>query len=156
MAVKKPRAINRYSPAELTFVENGSSRPWSIVKVSWTLRVPEETEHAINLLSLHFGISKNAVAVHAVHKLWEEVSESIHPEDLVEYERRLKAARIWRIKRDDARARGKREKALKNLERGVKRSRQKSSEQKRLQSEQQKAKTGFERFIDKLHEDDSE
>jgi len=156
MAIRKAKAINRYAAADLSLRETTSARPWSLVKVSWTLRVPEETEHAINLLSLHFNISKNAVAVHAVHNLWEEVSRTIHPDDLAEYEQRLKAARLWRIKRDEAKARGKRRQALRDLERGIKRSQRKSKEQRQLESESKKAKTGFECFVERLHKGEKE
>jgi hypothetical protein len=148
--MKRTKAFRRYAAAEMSCLDSGRSRAWSLVKVSWTLRVSEETEHLINLLSLHFGISKNSVAVHAVHRIWEEVLDTLHPEDLQEYERRLKAARLWRLKRDDARAKRVRAEALKNVGKTAKKAARKTREQKKIQSEQAQVKTGFDRFCEQV------
>ena len=146
--MKRTKAFRRYAAAEMSCLDSGRNRPWKLVKVSWTLRVPEETEHVINLLSLHFGISKNAVAVHAVNRVWSEVLDTLHPEDLQEYERRLKAAKLWRLKRDDAKARRLRAESLKGIDEAAKKLKEKQLEEQRERREELQVKSGFERFVD--------
>lgn len=83
---------------------NPNGRPWTIPRFNWTLRITPETEHVINLMTLHFGISKNAVCTHAVHKLWEEVAPTIDPQTMSVYEKKVSAARMYRLARNEAAA----------------------------------------------------
>lgn len=80
---------------------NPNARPWALPKINWTIRLNPETEHIINLMTLHFGISKNNVVVHAIHKLWSEVAPTIERKRLADYEQKVKAARLWRITKNE-------------------------------------------------------
>lgn len=90
-------------------------RPWTTVKVAWSIRMDQEVEHYVNLLSLHFGLSKNNVAIHAINRLWAEVAPTIRPADLQDYEAKLKKARLFRLKKNEVAARKLKDKRLKQF-----------------------------------------
>lgn len=95
---------------------NPNGRPWTIPRFNWTLRITPETEHVINLMTLHFGISKNAVCTHAVHKLWEDVAPTIDAQTMATYEKKVAAARMYRLAKSEVaanKARKEREQVVK-------------------------------------------
>lgn len=70
---------------------------WRTIKVKTTLKLPEETEHFMNILCLHFGISRNELVLHAINLLWGEVVETVDIERIKAYEDKLEAVRLWRL-----------------------------------------------------------
>jgi hypothetical protein len=70
---------------------------WRTVKVRIALKLPEETDHFINMLCLHFGLGRNEMCVHAINHLWGEVVQSIPRERVMLYEEKLEAVRLYRL-----------------------------------------------------------
>jgi len=75
---------------------------WRTIKVSTTLKLPEETEHFMNLLCLHFGLSRNDLVLHAINLLWSEVVDSVGADRIKLYEDKLEAVRLWRLENREA------------------------------------------------------
>lgn len=50
---------------------------WNVVKVRTEIKLSEETEHFMNILCLHFGISRNDLVLHAINLLWQEVADTV-------------------------------------------------------------------------------
>jgi len=74
---------------------------WNVVKVRTELKLSEETEHYMNILCLHFGISRNDLILHAINLLWQEVADSVGLERLKDYEDKLEAVRLYRLEKKE-------------------------------------------------------
>lgn len=74
---------------------------WNVVKVRTELKLSEETEHFMNILCLHFGISRNDLVVHAINLLWQEVADTVGKERLMDYEDKLEAVRLYRLEKKE-------------------------------------------------------
>lgn len=73
------------------------TRLWKTIKVKSHFVMPEESQHFINLLCLHFGLSRSDIVIHAVNLLWREVLESVDAEQIKMYEDKLEAVRLYRL-----------------------------------------------------------
>lgn len=93
--------------------DNYRNRLWSVVRVIREVKITEETEYFISLMSIHFGISKDDIILHAINLLWREVVETIDTERLKLYEEKLEGLRLYKVMRREEqirqRAQGKRE-----------------------------------------------
>lgn len=74
---------------------------WNVVKVRTELKLSEETEHYMNILCLHFGISRNDLILHAINLLWQEVADSVGLDRLKDYEDKLESVRLYRLERKE-------------------------------------------------------
>jgi len=74
---------------------------WNVVKVRTEIKLSEETEHFMNILCLHFGISRNQLVLHAINLLWEEVVDTVGMEQLKNYEDKLEAVRLYRLEKKE-------------------------------------------------------
>lgn len=74
---------------------------WNVVKVRTEIKLSEETEHFMNILCLHFGISRNDLVVHAINLLWQEVADTVGRERLIDYEDKLEAVRLYRLEKKE-------------------------------------------------------
>lgn len=74
---------------------------WNVVKVRTELKLSEETEHFMNILCLHFGISRNDLVLHAINLLWQEVADTVGVERLKDYEDKLEAVRLYRLEKKE-------------------------------------------------------
>lgn len=74
-------------------------RLWKTIKIPGSFNLPEETHHFINLMSLHFGLSRNDLVLHAINLLWQEVVETVDAETIKTLEDKLEAVRLFRLKR---------------------------------------------------------
>lgn len=74
---------------------------WRTVMVRNNIQVPQETEHFLSMLCLHFGLSKNKVITHAVNLLWNEVCDTVSKERLQMYEEKLEAVRLFRLEQKE-------------------------------------------------------
>lgn len=76
---------------------------WNIVKVNTSIKLSEETEHFMNILCLHFGLSRNDLFLHAINLLWHEVADTVGAERLKDYEEKLESVRIYRLEQREIR-----------------------------------------------------
>lgn len=110
-----PRGASRYQSISIPKLEDlgkGIKIPivpksyrqklWRTIKVRTTLKLPEETEHFMNILCLHFGLSRNELVLHAINLLWSEVVDTVDGERIRAYEDKLEAVRLWRLESRDA------------------------------------------------------
>ena len=74
---------------------------WNVVKVRTEIKLSEETEHFMNILCLHFGISRNDLVLHAINLLWQEVADTVGLEQLKNYEDKLEAVRLYRLEKKE-------------------------------------------------------
>lgn len=74
---------------------------WNVVKVRTEIKLSEETEHFMNILCLHFGISRNDLILHAINLLWQEVADTVGLEQLKNYEDKLEAVRLYRLEKKE-------------------------------------------------------
>jgi len=74
---------------------------WNVVKVRTEIKLSEETEHFMNILCLHFGISRNDLILHAINLLWQEVADTVGVERLKDYEDKLEAVRLYRLEKKE-------------------------------------------------------
>jgi len=74
---------------------------WNVVKVRTELKLSEETEHYMNILCLHFGISRNDLILHAINLLWQEIADSVGLERLKDYEDKLESVRLYRLEKKE-------------------------------------------------------
>jgi hypothetical protein len=74
---------------------------WTAVKVRMDMVITEEIDHFTNCMALHFGLSRNQVVSHAISLLWAEVVETIGAERLQQYEEKLEAVRLHRLKQQE-------------------------------------------------------
>lgn len=74
---------------------------WNVIKIRTEIKLTEETEHFMNILCLHFGISRNDLILHAINLLWQEVVDSVGTERLKDYEDKLEAVRLYRLERKE-------------------------------------------------------
>ncbi len=88
---------------------------WRTIKVRTTLKLPEETEHFMNLLCLHFGLSRNDLVLHAINLLWTEVLQTVEPERIKMYEDKLEAVRLYRLEKHESRNAEKQQKLHKAI-----------------------------------------
>jgi hypothetical protein len=75
---------------------------WNVVKVRTEIKLSEETEHFMNILCLHFGISRNDLVLHAINLLWQEVADGVGLEQLKNYEDKLEAVRLYRLEKKES------------------------------------------------------
>jgi hypothetical protein len=75
---------------------------WNVIKIRTEIRLSEETEHFMNILCLHFGISRNDLILHAINLLWQEVVDSVGSERLKDYEDKLEAVRLYRLEKKES------------------------------------------------------
>lgn len=75
------------------------NRLWRTIKVRSSLKLNEETSHYMNILCLHFGISRNDLVIHAINLLWTEVLHTVDAERIKLYEDKLEAVRLWRLEK---------------------------------------------------------
>lgn len=83
------------------------SKLWRTLKVKLVFDVPEETEHFLNMLCLHFGLSRSQLLVHAINLLWSEFLHTADPERIKLYEEKLEAVRLWRLESNESRRHNK-------------------------------------------------
>lgn len=76
---------------------------WRTLKLKIHFEIPEETEHFMNMLCLHFGISRSHLFIHAINLLWNEFLETADPERIKLYEEKLEAVRLWRLESNEHR-----------------------------------------------------
>ena len=74
---------------------------WAVVKVRTEIKLSEETEHFMNILCLHFGISRNDLVLHAINLLWQEVADTVGVDRLKDYEDKLEAVRLYRLEKKE-------------------------------------------------------
>lgn len=84
--------------------DNYRHRMWSATKVYREIKLTEETDHFIDLMSIHFGLKKDDVILHAVNLLWREVAETLDTDRLKMYEEHLEAVRYERLQAKEAKA----------------------------------------------------
>ena len=80
------------------------SRLWKTIKVRVSFMLPEETQHFLNMMCLHFGLSRNEVVIHAVNLLWQEVLNSLDADQVKLYEDKLEAVRLYRLRQSEEEA----------------------------------------------------
>lgn len=83
--------------------DNYRSRLWSTTKVFREVKLTEETDHFLDIMSLHFGIKKDDVILHSINLLWSEVVQSIDTERLKLYEDHVEAVRFEKLQKREMR-----------------------------------------------------
>lgn len=78
------------------------TRLWTATKIYKDVRLTEESDHFLDIMSIHYGIRKEDVILHAVNLLWKETVESITPERIKAYEDHAEAVRFERIQKREA------------------------------------------------------
>lgn len=89
---------------------------WRTVRVSREIKVTEETEHFLNMMCLHFGLSRSEVIAHSINLLWKELIQSITTERLKLYEEKLEMMRLYRLQQKEAKAVRKSERIKESME----------------------------------------
>jgi hypothetical protein len=124
-----PRGVRKFFSRELPSVEDlGTMKElpqlpksyrqklWRTIKVSTTLKLPEETEHFMNILCLHFGLSRNDLVLHAINLLWSEVVDTVGADRIKLYEDKLEAVRLWRLEGREAKTEDQKNRLAKAME----------------------------------------
>ena len=81
--------------------QNCRDQLWRSIKVSREVKFTEETEHFLNIMSLHFGLARSDMVCHAINLMWKEVVQSISTDQLMVYEERLEALRLYRLEQKE-------------------------------------------------------
>lgn len=70
---------------------------WQTIRIKSEIRLTEETEHYINVMCLHFGLSRSDLVLHAVNLLWQQVASTIDANQLAMYEDKLEVLRLYKL-----------------------------------------------------------
>lgn len=108
MATRKTKEPNPTRPTitfdQLTKMEKIPEIPqqyrdqlWRTVKVKKEVYFTEECDHFLNMLCMHFGMSRNDLVGHAINLLWKEVVDTISTERLKLYQEKLESMRLFRL-----------------------------------------------------------
>lgn len=82
-----------------TLPKNYRNKLWQTIKVRTEIKLTQETEHFMNIMCLHFGISRNDLVLHAINLMWAEVVDSVGVQALKDYEDKLEAVRLYRLEK---------------------------------------------------------
>lgn len=72
-------------------------RLWQTIKIKSEVRLTEEIEHYVNIMCLHFGLSRSDLIIHAINLLWQQVADSIDEHQMAMYEDKLEVLRLYKL-----------------------------------------------------------